>query len=390
MLTKIISMSFLSLVVKNPFRNKTRSFLAIIGISIGIMVIVALGMVTGGLKSSTESTLKAGAAEITVIQPGSSNGNGEINEAHIADIKNINGVKDAVGLLRTINTSSTGTSGISSALSDINGGFSVIGIESDKLNLIGIDSVDGNVFSNNSENEVIIGKIAAQNLNKNIGDNINLYGQEFKITGIFETGNYMTDGGAFMSLNTLQNLTNNNNKVTSISVKIKEDTNITELRNVIDNNYPNELSALSSSSQENRMNTALNTIDTANWLFSIIAVIIGGLGIINTMVMSVNERTREIGVLKAVGWKESRILAMVLGESLVLTTIAAIVGIIIAIIGMNVLISATSIGGIIKPYFSMDILIRALAVAFIVGVLGGLYPAYHASRLSPMEALRYE
>ena len=65
-------MSFLSLVVKNPFRNKTRSALAIVGISIGIIVIVALGMVTGGLESSTQSTLKAGAAEITVMQTGSS------------------------------------------------------------------------------------------------------------------------------------------------------------------------------------------------------------------------------------------------------------------------------------------------------------------------------
>ncbi len=64
-------MSFLSLVVKNPFRNKTRSSLAIVGIAIGIMVIVALGMVTGGLKNSTQSTLKAGAAEVTVVQAGS-------------------------------------------------------------------------------------------------------------------------------------------------------------------------------------------------------------------------------------------------------------------------------------------------------------------------------
>ena len=66
-----ICMSFLSLVVKNPFRNKTRSSLAIVGIAIGIMVIVALGMVTGGLKNSTQSTLKAGAAEITVVQANS-------------------------------------------------------------------------------------------------------------------------------------------------------------------------------------------------------------------------------------------------------------------------------------------------------------------------------
>jgi len=107
-----------------------------------------------------------------------------------------------------------------------------------------------------------------------------------------------------MSLNTLQNLTNNNNKVNSILVKINSNANVTDVSNIIDNSYPNELSTVTSTTQSNMANQALSTIDMANWLFSVIAIIIGGLGIINTMVMSVNERTREIGVLKAVGWKD--------------------------------------------------------------------------------------
>jgi putative ABC transport system permease protein len=102
-------MSFLSLVVKNPFRNKTRSALAIVGISIGIIVIVALGMVTGGLENSTQSTLKAGAAEITVIQTGSSSfgSGGSLNESLAASLLNISGVKDTAGILRATNTSTT-------------------------------------------------------------------------------------------------------------------------------------------------------------------------------------------------------------------------------------------------------------------------------------------
>ena len=100
-------MSFLSLVVKNPFRNKTRSSLAIVGIAIGIMVIVALGMVTGGLKASTQSTLKAGAAEITVVQTGSNSfgSGGTLNQTYVADLLAINGVKDTGGILRASNTS---------------------------------------------------------------------------------------------------------------------------------------------------------------------------------------------------------------------------------------------------------------------------------------------
>jgi len=402
-------MSFLSLVVKNPFRNKTRSILAIIGIAIGIMVIVALGMVTGGLKTSTQSTLKAGGAEITVVQTGASGfeTTASINETTVGDILKLNGVKDTAGTLRANNNTASGlntsasqgqatSSGGSSGAPGTSGppGFSgslyITGIDRSKLSLAGIDSVNGTAFADNSANEVIIGKTAANNLNKTVGETVNLLGKDFKITGTFESGNFLTDGGIYMSLSTLQNLTSNQNKVSNILVKVKENANVTDVSNTIEDAYPNELSTTTAADLAGRINQGLSFIDTASWAISILAIVIGGVGVVNTMIMSVYERTREIGVLKAVGWKDRRILGMILGESIVLTLIAAGVGTVVAIIGVEVLLTYSSVGGVIKPSFSLDIFLRGFGIAFLVGIVGGLYPAYRASRLAPTEALRYE
>jgi len=197
--------------------------------------------------------------------------------------------------------------------------------------------------------------------------------------------------GAFISLSKLQNLTSNQNKVSTIVVKVNDNANVTQVSQTIQNTYPNDLSATTAADQANRINQSLGVINTASWAISLLAIIIGGVGVINTMIMSVFERTREIGVLKAVGWKSSRILAMILGESIVLTLVAAVIGIILGVVGVEIILNLlSSTGSVIKPVLSLDTLLRAFGVALLVGIIGGLYPAYRASKLAPTEALRYE
>jgi putative ABC transport system permease protein len=383
-------MSFLKLILKNPFRNRARALLAIIGIAIGIATIVALGMVTSGLQNSTQSTLKAGSAEVTVTKIGSGSfgsSGGTMDESLITDLKNISGVKDTAGILR-VTANITGTSGGGGFGSM--GGLMVSGIDQDKLALVGVTTINGTLFSNGNTNEIILGKTAALNLNKTIGSTLNIFGTEFKVTGIFETGNFIQDAGAFTSLTVLQNLTNNSQKISVVQVKVEDNANSSEVSKSIQENYKNDLSSTTAADQANRINQSLGMIDTASWAISLLAIIIGGVGVINTMVMSVFERTREIGVLKAVGWKNRRILTMILGESIVLTLIAALVGIILGVVGVEIiftfLITSQSFGAVL----TLETILKALGVALLVGVIGGLYPAYRASRLAPTEALRYE
>lgn len=370
-------MSFLGLMVKNPFRSKTRTALAVIGIAIGIATIVALGIITDGLKSSTEETLKAGGSDFMVVESNVSDMMfSSIDEKRLDDLKNTSGIQDAVGVLLAIYPVNN------------NPYFPVMGIKSDKLSVGGISITDGQGFLENKD-EIIIGKVASQKLNKKVGDTLEISGKKFKITGIYETGDLQQDGGAFMPLDKLQDLEKKDDKLTMIFLKLDKSANLEEVTKRIDNTYLNELMTVKSLEDLGKVESGLKTIDTASWAISLLAIIIGGIGVINTMIMTVFERTREIGVLKAVGWKNKRILGMILGESIVITLVAGFVGVIMGLMAIQALM-AIGMDGFIIPVYTADTFIKALGIALIVGLIGGFYPAYRASRLPPTEALRYE
>lgn len=377
-------MNYLNLILKNPFRNKTRSILAILGIAIGIATIVALGVISTSLETSTETTLKEGAAEITAMKIGTDSGfgssSGALNQSYVDELARIDGVNQTAGVLQAsvMNLSTSGGGP---------GGSTIEGVDSDKLKLIGIDSVNGSVYSNNSQ-QLIIGKSLADSGNYTIGDKINLFGEDFEVVGIFETGNMMTDGIMITNLDTLQNLTDNDNYVSTVSVKINNNATLDDVNNRIENQYNDTLTTITSADLQESTEETMGVINTAMTAIEALALIIGGLGVINTMMMTVFERTREIGVLKSVGWTNKRVLTMIMGESVVLTIISGIIGTVMGLLAVIILFNV--LGGNVDLVYDISIFIKAFLVALIVGVLGGLYPAIKASHLSPTESLRYE
>ncbi len=388
-------MKFRSLIIRNIFRNKSRSFLAILGIAIGAAAILGLGLVTDGLAASTQQALTAGAADFSVIPasfgqgPGGSGGGfgtnqsttsgfsteQVINQSTVDSIQQMSGVASAAGVLRS-----------RIVLNGTQQPLTMLGINSQNLAMDNVQLTNGSTFTNS--NEIILGRTAASGLNKTIGDELTISNQTFKIVGIYQTGDFMSDRGAIVSLTTLQNLTNTTG-VSMILVKASNGTSADSLSSKIEQTYPNQLTTSKSLSGFNRMNNGIQTIESGSWAVTLIALLIGGVMVVATMMKSVSDRTREIGVLKAVGWDKRRILRLIIGESMILAAIGTFIGLIIGLGIAEVLTSSNILHGI-QLAFSVNLLLRAVGVALFLGIVGGLYPAYRASRLSPTEALRYE
>jgi putative ABC transport system permease protein len=192
-----------------------------------------------------------------------------------------------------------------------------------------------------------------------------------------------------MSLSKLQNLTGSTDEVSLVLVKASDSSNANSLADTIEQKYSNELSTSTSLSGMERMNQGLDVISSGSWAVSLLAILVGGIIVIVTMTKAVTERTREIGVLRAIGWTKQRVMVMILGESLLLSIIAIVIGLVIGI-GLVELISTTQLLRGIVPAFSALLILKGIGVALFLGIIGGIYPAYRASRLAPTEALRYE
>lgn len=377
-------MSFLSLILKNPFRNKSRALLAIVGIGIGIATIVALGAVTDGLISSAEDTLHSGGTDITIMGERSSSatanmlGSNPLEDKWIEKISNITGVEKAIGMYSTNIPDSK------------NEYINVVGINPNDIKYAELTITDGKVFSDNpNDKEIIIGKLAKDQYKYKVGDKITFDDVEYNIVGVYESGKPTQDNGVFMHLNNTQKIADQEGNLSAIFVKVAKDVEVDTVTKNINSTYGDNITMVTSLSDMGMISDVIDLLHGASFGISLLAIIIGAVGIINTMLTSVMERTREIGVLKAVGWSNRRILLMIMGESIVITLVSAVVGSICGVIIVELGSIYGLIGGV-QPIFNITTFLSAFVVAFIVGIIGGVYPASRAIKLPPTEALRYE
>ncbi len=235
---------------------------------------------------------------------------------------------------------------------------------------------------------LLLGKGAAESLDKTVGDTLRITGGTFRIVGIYETGDAFEESAAVIPLEEAQPLLIQPRRVSLYYLRLRDPEGEARLRQRVERSLP-ELSVSSTSEFADRQDMIKYLVGFA-WGIAALAVIIGGVTMMNTLLMSVFERTREIGLLRAVGWRRGQVMRLILGESLVFSLLGGLVGTGLGVAAAYAMRGSSTSFGAYGSEFTPGLFVQAYVTVVVLGLVGGLYPAWWASRLLPLEALSYE
>ncbi len=388
-------MSFIlsfKMALKSIFSNRLRTFLTMLGVIIGVAsVITAVGFAKGSTESITSSIESIGTNLITVNLMGRRTS--EITYDDVAE--NLESMEGIDGFAPVVNGSATIKNEKNTSLST-----SYVGTNSDYSVVQDKTIQEGRFLTTfditGSMKVAVIGTYISNELFPDgdaVGNYIKLNGQKFKIVGILT----QTEGGEESSADDVliipytvaQRLT----RAGSVSTVYLRATDHNNTEKIVENTerilyslYENE-DYYRVMSQEAMLETLSSVTDTMMIVLggiAAISLVVGGIGIMNIMIVSVTERTREIGIRKAIGAKRINILSQFLIESLMITGVAGIVGILLGC----TLIAIIDKLGIVTAVYSAEWMLIAFLSSLIIGVMFGIFPAYKAARMDPIEALR--
>ena len=398
---------FIKLSIGTLRKRKLRSWLTMLGIFIGIAAIVAIISLGQGLKISVEEEFAKLGTDKLLIQPrggfgppGSDLSTTFLTEDDREVIESVLGVDQAAGIL-------SGSVKIK-ANNQVRYTY-LAGISTDQTfdlikEFMYFEIDEGRELKSGDKKKAVLGsRIAKGDLfkpNLKIRDRIELNGESFKVVGIYEAiGSSEDDSSIFISEDGYRELFDEKEKWDIIIAKASQDPDVVsariekKLRKHRNVEEGKEDFAVSTTAEF--LDAVTNVLGILNvFLVGIagISLIVGGIGIMNTMYTSVLERTQEIGVMKAIGAKNRDVLAIFLIESGVLGFLGGLIGVIIGVTVAKLaeLIIAQTGNSIIKAALPWWLIIGALLFSFLVGAISGVAPAYRASKLKPTEALRYE
>jgi ABC-type antimicrobial peptide transport system permease subunit len=367
------------MILKNLFRRKGRTILTLMGISIGVGAIVALGAVAKGLKTGFSAMSQSSQADLVLSQSESMTSlMSSIDESVAEEVRILPGIAGVDGML------------YSNALIDDESYLFLFGYDPEGFAIEHFRIVEGQSLAEAHGvrgKPIILGKRAAQSLDLQVGDTLRITGSAFRVVGIYETGTGLEDGAAVVPLREAQALTLRPRLVSMIYVKLDNPDEVDEIKARIERRFSDiSVSTTSGFASEEQL---LDMLDSIGIAIGGLAVVIGGIIMTNTLFMSVFERTREIGVLRSLGWGRWRVLGLILGEAIVLALLGGLVGVTLGVLCVVAISQSGSVLGIFGSQFTPDLFVRALGTVVVLGIAGGTYPAWWASRLLPIEALQY-
>jgi len=369
------------MILKNLFGRKMRTLLTVFGIAVGVAAVVALGALADGFIQGYSAMSGGSGADVLVVQDNALDIMFSTVDQEVGTIlASMPGVTDVSEMVYTF------------AATDGAPYFIVYGYDPGGFAIQRFKIVDGVPLSDQTESRagkpLLLGRAAADNLKKQVGDTFRLYESTYRIVGIYETGEPFEDGAAVVHLEDAQIINGKPRQVNALLLKVREGTDLDALCARIERRF-DKLTATKSADFADQQEM-LQYIYVFTWSVSLMAIFIGGVGVMNTMLMSVFERTKELGVLRAIGWRPRRVLAMILGESLALSLLGGGVGLLLGLATVRAVQNVPAISSLMPPQFSTDLIVQGIVVALSLGLVGGALPAWRASRLAPAEAMRTE
>ncbi len=382
-------MWFVTLVIRNLLRRKIRSAVTMIGVALAVGSMVALvGMADQFERFFTEIFSKRG-ADLLVLRAGVTQ--------RISSL-----VDERVGTrLAAFPEVARVVPGLVDIAAFEDGQVSNVSINGWPLQSPLFDDLTvlrGRRLQPGDKRMVMMGRILAQRLGKDVGDTVDIDAVPFRVVGIYDSFNVYENGGVVLPLTELQDLTDRPGKVNGFMVMLKPQYRNRESMDRLCQNIKAlrdprgrllNLDALPTKEYVSTM-VELRSIKGMAWATTIIALLIGGVAMFNTMVMSVFERTAELGILRGVGWRRWRVALLILSESAVLSLAGCALGVMLAVVLVWVLSLMPNAQGLLTADVSLRVIGLGVLLGLGIGSVSGLYPAMRAAALPPTEAIRHE
>jgi putative ABC transport system permease protein len=371
------------LAFKNIWRAKTRTLLTLTGVGAGIALYVSLTAISYDLKQQLDQTVARSNIDVIVQEKGAATPvASRIEQKTVAAVATL----DMVQSVTSVIVGSIRTRGLPYLF--------LFGISASEPYLamtgwLGAGIIDGTLFEP-GKNQVLLGRSAARALKKQVGDSVILgAGHEYRVCGIYWLGQGILDGGAIMHIDDSQDLLKRSGYVNLAMVQGHTRQQTSALVQAISQAFPG-LEATPAASLRSRIR-AISMIDGFVAAVSVTALLLSGILILNTLLMAISERTREIGVLMAVGWSRFRIIRLIITEAVLLGILGGIIGFVAAFPALHLIQLLPAMGpGWVPSVPSPAQFITAVALSSAIAGISSLYPAFFATRLVPAEALRYE